>query len=113
MAQAVLRIDWLPPGALDAAGEFHEGWLDEAIALLEGGAESLVIVVPPAAYDHEGWRRAATQDLAREWAPQRVSMIAGDDEQAIAATLAYLADAPGVTGQLLVTSGAQAGNAAH
>ena len=101
MAQAVLRIDWLPAAALDAACEFHEAWLEEALHLLEGEAEALAIVLPAAPADHVDWRRAAARDLARAVAPQRVNLVAGDDEAAIEATVAFLADAPGVTGQLL------------
>ncbi|MGN6499693.1 MAG: Rossmann fold domain-containing protein [Tsuneonella sp.] len=111
MGQAVLRIDWLPARAIDAAGEFHESWLDEAIGKLEEGAEALAIVLLGAAYDHDDWRRAAVRDLAREWAPQRVNMVAGDDEEALAATLAFLAAAPGVTGQLLPTNRREARDA--
>ena len=105
MAQAVLRIVRLPDDALDAAAEFHVRWVDQALDSLAHGAGALAIVVPPAAYDHAGWRRAAVRDLARKAAPARVNMLAGDDEQALAATLAYLAAAPGVTGQLLALDG--------
>jgi hypothetical protein len=41
------------------------------------------------------------QDLARAAAPARVNGIVGEDEAAIAETLAFLETAPGVTGQLL------------
>ena len=41
------------------------------------------------------------QDLARDAAPARVNGVVGSDEDAIAATLAWLEQAPGVTGQLL------------
>jgi hypothetical protein len=63
--------------------------------------EALALIFPPAPYDHRGWRLAAVQDLARAAGPARVNAIAGDDEAAIAETLAYLERAPGVTGQLL------------
>ena len=63
--------------------------------------EDLVLIFPPAPYDHHGWRLAAVQDLARAAAPARVNGIAGDDAEAIAATLAWLERAPGITGQLL------------
>ena len=63
--------------------------------------EDLVLVFPPAPYDHRGWRLAAIQDLAREAAPKRVNAVVGDNEQAIIATLEWLAQAPGITGQLL------------
>lgn len=105
MAQAVLRIDWLPAGALDAAGEFHEAWLDEARHVLAGDAPSLALVLPGAAHDHADWRRAAARDLARAAAPKRANIVAGDDEAAIAAALAFLETAAGVTGQLLEVAG--------
>ena len=63
--------------------------------------EDLALVFAPAPYDHRGWRLAAVQDLARQAAPTRVNAIVGDDEKAIAATLAWLERAPGITGQLL------------
>jgi hypothetical protein len=62
--------------------------------------EDLVLIFAPAPYDHRGWRLAAVQDLAREAAPRRVNAIAGADEAAIADTLGWLGQAPGVTGQL-------------
>jgi hypothetical protein len=100
MAQAVLRIEGLPSGALDAAAAFHADWLPRAREAL-ADAETLAIVFPAAAYDHRGWRLAAVQDFAREAAPKRVNGVAGDDEPAVAATLDWLERAPGVTGQLL------------
>lgn len=112
MAQTVLRIEHLPERALDAAAEFHVRWADQALDSLASGAEALAIVVPGAAYDHFDWRRAAVRDLARKIAPARVNMVAGDDEAALAATLAYLAAAPGVTGQLLAVGGLSDANPA-
>ena len=109
MSQAVLRIETLPAGALDAAAMFHGEWRGPAHSIL-GRADALVIVTPPAAYDHADWRRTAARDLARAVAPKRVNMIAGSDEQAIQATLAYLAAAPGVTGQYLPLDGHAAGD---
>ena len=100
MGQAVLRIEGLPNGALDAAARFHGEWLGKAREAL-GTNEALALVCPAAAYDHRGWRLAAVQDLAREAAPKRVNGVAGSDEQAIAATIEWLAQAPGITGQLL------------
>lgn len=110
MAQAVLRIEQLPEQALDAAAEFHVQWADRALDSLANGAEALAIVVPPAAYDHADWRRAAVRDLARKAAPARVNMVAGDGGEALAATLAYLAAASGVTGQLLAVGGPSGAN---
>lgn len=110
--QAVLRIEGLPIGALDAAAEFHRIWLAQARDALRGEADSLVIVIPLAPTDHRDWRRGIARDLARELAPKRVNLVAGDDPDAIAATLEYLGRAPGVTGQLLPVSGQGAGNPA-
>ena len=103
MGQAVLRIEGLPHGALDAAAAFHVDWLPRALALLHPPAlgELLVLVFPAAPYDHRGWRLAAIQDLARAAAPNRINGITGDSESAIARTIDWLAQAPGITGQLL------------
>jgi hypothetical protein len=100
MTQAVLRIGGLPASALDAAAQFHARKLPAARAALRE-ADALALVFAPAPYDHRGWRLAAVQDLAREAAPRRVNAIAGADEAAIAESLAWLEQAPGVTGQLL------------
>jgi len=109
MSQAVLRIDRLPEGALDAAATFHSEWRPRVAALLHD-AEALAIVVPPAPYDHADWRQAPARDLARAVAPKRANLIAGRDEPAIAAAVAYLAAAPGVTGQYLPVDGNGAGD---
>lgn len=109
MEHAVLRIEGLPQGALDAAAVFHGEWLPRVReALAEAGAVALVF--RPAPYDHRGWRLAAVQDLAREAAPKRVNAVAGDDEPAMAETLAWLARAPGITGQLLTVDGKSRAN---
>ena len=95
----VVRIGPLPDAALEAAAEFHAIVLPLVTPPHSG--EDLVLVFPSAPYDHRSWRLAAVQDLARAAAPARVNAIAGDDEAAIAETLAYVERAPGVTGQLL------------
>jgi hypothetical protein len=105
MSQAVLRIEELPDGALGAAAAFHREWSDQALALLEGGCDSLAILMPPAPYDHADWRRATARDFARAWAPARVNVVAGDDEAAVQSALAFLAGARGITGQYLPLSG--------
>jgi hypothetical protein len=100
MGQAVLRVESLPEAALDAASVFHADWLAkvrEALAAID----SLALVFPAATYDHRGWRLAVVQNLAREVAPRRVNGIAGADESAIAGAIDWLAQAPGITGQLL------------
>lgn len=107
MGQRVLRVSGLPAAPLDAAACFHAIWVPQVRALLEqgGAGDDLALVFPTTERDHHGWRLAAVQELAREAAPARVNAIAGDGEQAIAETLAYLANAPGVTGQVLAVDG--------
>ena len=126
----VLRIAGLPEAALAAAAAFHAEWLGEVMALLSplpvrGGAGGggcpagtdlsqsphpnpspegeglLVLIFPPADHTHRAWRLAAVQGLARELAPRRVNALASANEAAIAAALAYLERAPGLTGQYL------------
>ena len=103
MTLAVLRVGDLPVAALDAAAAFHGEWLNRARAQTAQG--DLAILFPPAAQDHHAWRLATVQDLAREAAPARVNAIVGTDEAAITETLAYLAAAPGITGQMLAVGG--------
>jgi hypothetical protein len=95
----VVRVGPLPEGALEAAAEFHARVMPALIHPHPG--EDLVLVFPLVPYDHRGWRLAAVQDLARNAAPARVNAIAGDDEATIAETLAWLEQAPGITGQVL------------
>jgi hypothetical protein len=103
---ASFRVGPLPEGTLEAAAEFYARVLPEIRAELDlenppRDGEDLVLVFAPAPQDHRGWRLAAVQDLAREAAPRRVNAIAGANEAAIAESLAWLEQAPGVTGQLL------------
>ncbi len=101
--QRQLEVGLLPDGALDAAGAFMAFHLDAARALLaEDGVTALAIVLPLAPHDHRDWRLALARELAREAAPRRVNVVAGTPGAARAATLRFLADAPGVTGQYLV-----------
>lgn len=105
---AALRVEGLPDGTLEAAAQFHAAVLPQARAALTRG-EDLVLVFPAADYTHKGWRLAVVQQLARDAAPLRVNALSGGDEPAITAAMAYLADAPGVTGQLLTLDGNGAG----
>lgn len=101
--QRELEVGLLPDGALDAASAFMAFHLAAARAILaEPGTTALAILLPPAAGDHRDWRRALARDLARELAPARVNVVAGAPGAAREATLCFLADAPGVTGQYLV-----------
>jgi hypothetical protein len=133
-----LDVTGLPDLPSAAAAVFHGEWLGKAQALLRplsfrggvgGGAcpdgtaltdmphsnpspegeGLLVLVFPPADHTHSAWRLAAVESLAREQAPRRVNAVASADEAAIAAALAYLVKAEGVTGQYLPLDSAGAG----
>ena len=97
----VVRVGPLPEHAIEAAAAFHASVLPGILANPSRSGEDLVLVFEPAPYDHRAWRLAAVQDLARQAAPHRVNAVTGDDEEVIAAALAWLDQAPGVTGQLL------------
>lgn len=99
----LLRIEGLPDDPLLAAQAFYTLWLPRT----EGTAD-LTIVFPPADHAHQAWRRAAVQELARRHAPRRINAVSGPDS-AIAAAAAYLAGAPGVTGQTFILDDAGAG----
>ncbi len=98
-----LEVGLLPDGALDAAGAFMAFHLEAARAILAApDTAALAIILPPAPHDHRDWRLALARDLAREVTPKRVNVVAGSPGEAREATLRFLADAPGVTGQYLV-----------
>ena len=104
MPPAVIKVNDLPRSPVDAAAHFYAQvvpGLCDALAV----AGELVIQFEPADHSHHGWRLAAVQELAREAAPKRVNGVVGSDSEAAAAAVAFLADAPGVTGQLLVVDG--------
>jgi hypothetical protein len=98
-----LEIGLLPDAPLDAAGAFMAFHLTAARALLDQpDCSALAIILPLAGHDHRDWRLALARDLAREVAPKRVNILAGAAGEALAASLRFLTDAPGVTGQYLV-----------
>ena len=98
-----IEVGRLPDRALDASTAFMTFHLEAARALLaEADCSALAIVLPPAAHDHRDWRLALARDLAREAAPKRVNVIAGLPGKALEATLLFVSDAPGVTGQYLM-----------
>jgi hypothetical protein len=97
-----LEVGLLPKGALDAAGAFMAFHLEAARAILaEPETDALAIILPPAPHDHRDWRLALARDLAREMTPKRVNVVAASPGEPREATLRFLADAPGVTGQYL------------
>ena len=116
---ALLRVGPLPDAPLAAAASFHRDILPAVRRELADRADQLAsdryapdhltLVFAPADHTHRGWRVAAVEELAREYAPVRINALAADDEPAIAAATAYLASAPGLTGQLLPLDGTGAG----
>ncbi|WP_416227624.1 Rossmann fold domain-containing protein [Qipengyuania sp. ASV99] len=100
--QVVLEIAHLPQNGIDASADFMQNHLPRARALLaEKETAALAIVLPAAGVDYDDWRRTLARDLARAHAPKRVNVIGADGADAASAMLAYLGDAPGVTGQYL------------
>ncbi|MGI8942684.1 MAG: Rossmann fold domain-containing protein [Qipengyuania sp.] len=102
-------IDNLPDEPLAAAGVFHQHWLPHAEALLDEG-QDVLLIFPPADHTHRAWRTTALQGLARQAAPLRVSGATGSGDPLDAIT-AYLAAAPGVTGQYLEAAPKMTGSA--
>ncbi|MEJ5978624.1 Rossmann fold domain-containing protein [Novosphingobium sp. PS1R-30] len=101
----LLRVGGLPREPLAAAAQFYGEALEAIRRALAETPDHLVIAFDPADYTHKAWRLAAVQQLARDHAPVRVNALAGGDEKAIAAALAYLGTAEGVTGQYLPLDG--------
>ena len=102
MEHVEFRVQSLPGAALDAASDFHRQSVPDIREILSSGnPRSLTIVFPRGDHTHRGWRLAAVQELAREASPIRVNAVAGGSERAIEEALAYLREAPGITGQLL------------
>ena len=93
-----VHVSTLPQAPLEAAAIFYRDYLPRC----QDAAADLAIVLPPADHTHRAWRLAAVQELARAAAPLRVNAVSGEREAAIDEALAYLATAPGLTGQVLV-----------
>lgn len=92
----------LPDNPVDAASAFMAFHLKAARTLLsQRDCTAIAIVLMPAAHEHRDWRLALARDLAREAAPKRVNVVAGEASAALDAAIRFLADAPGVTGQYL------------
>lgn len=98
------RIAMLDSQALAASADFYANHLPAIEAAVAANA-SLVVIFPPAEYDHRAWRCAAIADLARKHAPHRINAVAGDDAAAIKKAAAWLAQAPGITGQYFSVDG--------
>lgn len=104
-----LEVQPLPDLPSEAAAVFHRDVLLQAKAMLANGAPVLTLLFGAADHTHRIWRLAAVQALAREHVPARVNALAGGTAASIAAGLAYLDGAEGVTGQYLPLDDAGAG----
>ena len=123
-AAAAFHVEWLPrafallgpprngevaAGTADGGGSLPDARLLQAAPPLHHpadgppprGGEDLILIFAPADHTHRGWRLAAVQGLARDYAPRRINAVEAEGEAAIASTSAYLAAAPGLTGQCL------------
>ena len=105
----LVAVGALPDEALAAVALFHAATLPPIRALLAEGEPVLTLAFATADYRHEGWRLAVVQELAREYAPQRINAIAGGDPAALARAATWLDKAEGVTGQTLLLDGTGAG----
>jgi hypothetical protein len=101
MGQSVLKIDALPADSVKAAAAFYRDHLGKIDGQQSFEADALVIWLPSAPKSHDHWRRAAARDLARSHAPKRINIVGGNNGLELKGILAYLGDAPGITGQYL------------
>lgn len=102
LMQAIHTISELPESALSAAEAYFADHHATIRAMLEDSeTTSLVVLLPLAPTDHDDWRRTLARDLARAYAPKRANVVGASAPDAASKTLAYLRDAPGVTGQYL------------
>lgn len=98
-AALVIEARGLPENPLDAAALFHIKLLPSIrAAIAEAG--DIVIAFDPAGHEHDSWRTTITQELAREAAPARVNGVVGVMGEAMDGTTAFIASAPGITGQI-------------
>jgi hypothetical protein len=97
--QRVFTVKNLPTDGIGASAAFVTHHLGNARAVLAGqGVDAIAIVLPPAGPEQRDWRTAMARDLARAHAPQRVNIASGNPGAELDALLAYLGNAPGVTG---------------
>lgn len=103
------QVPALTGSPVEAAAGFHANVLPTILERLRT-VDELLVVFPIADHSHRAWRLAVVQGLAREHAPVRVNAVASDDPAAVAEAAAFIARAPGVTGQYLLLDGNGAGN---
>ncbi len=100
--QVVQTIDDLPDGPLAAAAAYFADYHAASLDMLSADkVDALAIMLPAAGLDHDDWRRTLARDLARAHTPKRANVVGVSDSAAEQEMLAYLRNAPGVTGQYL------------
>ncbi|MFM5885080.1 MAG: Rossmann fold domain-containing protein [Novosphingobium sp.] len=99
-----LDVTGLPDDPLAAAAQFYSKVMPGI-----GGEGDLALVFPAADHTHRAWRLAAVEGLARARVPGRINALSGGSPATVAAAVAYLAAAPGVTGQYLPLDDSGAG----
>ncbi|MDE2435345.1 MAG: hypothetical protein KGM49_03700 [Sphingomonadales bacterium] len=102
-----LDISGLPADPLAAAARFYADVMTGLVSCPV--EEDIVIIFPAVDHTHAAWRLAAVQGLARQAVPARVNAVAGGNARSIDAAIAYVAAAPGLTGQYLPLDDAGAG----
>lgn len=100
----VIRVEGLPEAPLAASAWFHATILPD---IEKEGAPVITLVLPAADHTHRAWRTAVLAALARALAPARINAVAGGDDAAQARALAFIENAPGLTGQLLPLDGGE------
>ena len=101
-----------PAAPLDASAFFHSRCVPQLREMLAGegmwqgidAGDAACVILPAAGHEHDSWRVAAIEELAREAAPVRINGVVDGQEEALAQVIDYLDSAPGVTGQLLAVA---------
>ncbi|MES2491685.1 MAG: hypothetical protein V4579_00215 [Pseudomonadota bacterium] len=109
----LMHVGPLPDDPLAAAAAFHADVVPRVIAELAAGTLQLILVFTPAGHRHRAWREAAIQTMARELAPVRINAVATVEPAPLLAAEAYIARAPGLTGQYLPLDSQGAGGMVH
>ena len=95
----------MPGDPLEAASTFyghHVKPIEVGLSVLD----ILTVQLPAVPETHEQYLRAAMGALARKVAPRRINAISGNDDAAMERAAAWLASAPGITGQYFAVDGA-------
>ncbi len=100
MATYGIYADTSREDPLFAADHFYAEHMQTAVP---DGVDLMVYYFDYAGHEHQAWRVAAIQGLARTMTPVRVNAIVGSDpnEASVVQALDFLERSPGTTGQIL------------